>query len=129
MPRAPRVSRKSGRPRVPARTLSETAGSRPTEAPARPFDAGGTEVAAPSASQESAVLREAVFTEPPKQAAQRASPVNEEPRFQIFIVDGGWNSPAHKVLHENFGMLRKLARNDPIYVLSREKSIEFIYSH
>jgi hypothetical protein len=51
------------------------------------------------------------------------------PRFQIFIVDGGWNSPAHKVLHENFRMLRGLAENDTIYVLSREKSIEFTLSH
>jgi len=74
------------------------------------------------------VLREAVVTEPPNQVAQHASPVNEEPRFQIFIVDGGWNSPAHKVLHENFGMLRDLTKGNPIYVLSREKSIEFILS-
>jgi len=73
-------------------------------------------------------LQEAVVIEPPTQAAQRDNPMDEEPRFQIFIVDGGWNSPAHRVLHENFGMLRKLARNDPIYVLSREKSIEFILS-
>ena len=74
-------------------------------------------------------MQEAVVIEPPTQAAQRESPVDEEPRFQIFIVDGGWKSPAHRVLHENFRMLRDLAKNDPIYVLSREKSIEFILNN
>jgi hypothetical protein len=50
------------------------------------------------------------------------------PRFQIFIVDPGWNSPAHRVLRENFGMLCNLAKGDAIYVLSREKSIAFTLS-
>ena len=110
----PRGSGSSRRPRAEAGTRRETAGSRPTAGPM---------------AQESLVLHEAVVIEPPSQAARRDSPVDEEPRFQIFIVDGGWNSPARKVLHENFRMLRDLAKNDPIYVLSREKSIEFIYSH
>jgi hypothetical protein len=68
-----------------------------------------------------------VMTEPP------ASPIvevpREEARFQIFILDSGWSSPARKVLHENFAMLRDLAQGDPIYVLSREKSIEFTLGH
>src|SRR5215469_9012931 len=110
----PRGSGSSRRPRAEAGTRRETSESRPTAGPV---------------ARESLVLHEAVVIEPPSQAAQRDSPVDEEPRFQIFIVDGGWNSPAHKVLHENFRMLRDLAKNDPIYVLSREKSIEFIYSH
>ena len=97
MPRAPRVSRQSGRPRVPTRTPSETVGSRSPEAPARTLDARRTEAAAP--------------------------------RFRIFIIDSGWNSPAHKVLQENFGLIRDLQKDDPIYVLSREQSIEFIRHH
>ena len=97
MPRAPRVSRQSGRPRVPTRTPSETVGSRSPEAPARTLDARRTEAAAP--------------------------------RFRIFIIDSGWNSPAHKVLQENFGLIRDLQKDDPIYVLNREQSIEFIRHH
>jgi hypothetical protein len=104
----------SRRPRAGAGTPRETAGSRPTAAPA---------------ARESVVLQEAVVIEPRTQAARRDSPVDEEARFQIFVVDGGWNSPAHKVLRENFRMLRDLAENDTIYVLSREKSIEFTLSH
>ena len=109
-----RGSGSSRRHRAESGTPRETAGSRPT---ARPV------------AQESVALQEAVVIEPPSQAAQRDSPVDEEPRFQIFIVDAGWNSPARRVLHENFGMLRNLVRNDPIYVLSRENSIEFIHNH
>ena len=48
------------------------------------------------------------------------------PRFRIFIVDSGWNSPAHRVLQENFALIRDLQKEDPIYVLGREKSIEFM---
>jgi hypothetical protein len=51
------------------------------------------------------------------------------PRFRIFVVDSGWNSAAHRVLQENFGLIRDLQKDDPIYVLSREQSIEFIRHH
>jgi len=52
-----------------------------------------------------------------------AGPANA-PRFRIFIVDCGWNSPARRVLLDNFALIRELQQDDPIYVLSREKSIE-----
>ena len=110
----PRGSGSSRRPGAEAGTRRETAGARPTAGPV---------------ARESVVLQEAVVSEPPGQSAQPDSPVDEEPRFQIFIVDAGWNSPARRVLHENFGMLRDLAKNDPIYVLSRENSIDFIQNH
>ena len=108
----PRGSRSSRRPRAEPGARRETASSRPADA----------------TGHEAVVLQEAVVIEPPTRAAQPDSRADEEPRFQIFIVDSGWNSPARRVLHENFGMLRDLAKNDPIYVLSREKSIEFILS-
>ena len=97
MPRAPRASGSSRRPRTRARTPRETAESRSSETPARTLDARNVEAAAP--------------------------------RFRIFIIDSGWNSPAHKVLQENFGLIRDLQKEDPIYVLSREQSIEFIRHH
>jgi hypothetical protein len=50
-------------------------------------------------------------------------------RFRIFIVDSGWNSAARRVLHENFALIRDLQKEDPIYVLSRERSIEFMRRH
>ena len=51
------------------------------------------------------------------------------PRFRIFIVDAGWNSAAHRVLQENYALIRDLQNDEPIYVLSREKSIEFMRRH
>ena len=50
-------------------------------------------------------------------------------RFRIFIVDCGWNSPARRVLLDNFALIRELQQDDPIYVLSREKSIELARRH
>ena len=112
MPRAPRASGSTRRPKAEAGRPRETVGPRPKVAPAR---------------RETPVLQDAVVIEP-QTAREEAEDKLAAPRFQIFIVDGGWNSPAHKVLHENFGMLRDLTKGNPIYVLSREKSIEFILS-
>ena len=47
-------------------------------------------------------------------------------RFRIFIVDSGWNSPARKVLHDNFHLIRDLQNETPIYFLGRERSVELM---
>jgi hypothetical protein len=60
---------------------------------------------------------------------QKNGEPSDESRFRIFIVDSGWNSPARRVLHENFSLIRDLQKDDPIYVLSREKSVEFMRRH
>jgi hypothetical protein len=68
-------------------------------------------------------------TEVPKRTLDARNTEAVAPRFRIFIVDAGWNSPAHRVLVENFGLIRDLQKDDPIYVLSREQSIEFQRRH
>ena len=72
-------------------------------------------------------------TQPLAQTEPTSIQENGEPsaasRFRIFIVDSGWNSAARRVLHENFGLIRDLQKDDPIYVLSREKSVEFMRRH
>jgi hypothetical protein len=72
-------------------------------------------------------------TQPLAQTEPTSIEQNGEPsaasRFRIFIVDSGWNSAARRVLHENFGLIRDLQKDDPIYVLSREKSVEFMRRH
>ena len=71
--------------------------------------------------------------EPQTQTGQAPSRETDEPstapRFHIFIVDSGWNSAAHKVLVENFALIRNLQKDDPIYVLSREQAIAFQRQH
>ena len=112
MPRAPRGSAAPRRPRAGAGTPRGAAGSRSSEVRTRTRDARSTEVVAPSVLQRPTVQRE-----------------SGAPRFRIFVIDSGWNSPAHKVLQENFGLIRELQKDDPIYVLSKEQSIEFIRHH
>jgi hypothetical protein len=99
MARAPRGSGSSQRPRAEARTPRGTA-------------AGSGLSEAPARNLEAPRGTEAAA-----------------PRFRIFVIDSGWNSPAHKVLQENFGLIRDLQKDDPIYILSREQSIEFIRHH
>jgi hypothetical protein len=53
----------------------------------------------------------------------------EQSRFRIFIIDSESNPAAHKVLQENFGLICDLQREAPIYVLSRQQSIEFMRHH
>jgi hypothetical protein len=89
---------------------------------------GGEDRPADSASQQLSDL-----AVPQVQSGALVAPSIQEPpsgpRFRIFIVDAGWNSPARRVLQENFALIRDLQRDDPIYVLSREKSIEFMRHH
>src|SRR6516225_2995314 len=99
MARAPRGSGSSQQPRAEART------PRGTAAGSGLSEAPARDLEAPRGTEAAA------------------------PRFRIFIIDSGWNSPAHKVLQENFGLIRDLQKDDPIYILSREQSIEFIRHH
>jgi hypothetical protein len=77
-------------------------------------------------------LQEGVVARPLDQTEVTSAQKDGEPsgsRFRIFIVDSGWNSPARRVLHENFSLIRDLQKDDPIYVLNREKSVEFMRRH
>jgi hypothetical protein len=113
----PRGAGSSQRRRAEARSPRGTVGSR------RPADM----------VQEAAVLEKAVVIEPSGSPGASAGAEAEAgpytPRFHIFIIDTGWDSPAHKVLQENFRLIRELQREDPIYVLGKEKSIEYLRHH
>ena len=114
MARAPRGSGSSQRPRAEAPTPRRIVVAHPTETPTTTRSARRTELPAPS--KETDVLQE-------------TGDSLAAPRFRIFIVDAGWNSVAHRVLVENFALLRGLQKDDPIYVLTREQSIEFQRRH
>ena len=99
MPRSSRGSESSRRPRAAA------GASGPIKAQAKPSEPRGVEIASKTENDYAT------------------------PRFRIFIIDSGWNSAAHQVLQENFGLIRDLQKEDPIYVLSKEQSIELIRHH
>src|SRR3984893_11347722 len=137
MPKAPRG------PRSPRRTAAGMASLRggvdarsEGAAPASTARATPTAAGIPplaSASQVSAAPQEGNVIEPRTQTGQAPRRETDEPsaaaRFHIFIVDSGWNSPAHRVLVENFALIRNLQKDDPIYVLSLEQSIAFQRHH
>jgi hypothetical protein len=129
MPRAPRGSGSTRRPRAASGTLRATGGPLPIE----PAASSAKTLAAPpvsSASEEAAVPEETVVGEPLTVAAPRPEGRDSpSARFRIFIVDPGWDSPAHRVLQANFGLIRQLQKDDPIYVLGRDKSIAFLRDH
>ena len=80
-----------------------------------------------SVSPEDVAIQPVAETQLP--AIERGGGPSADSRFRIFIVDSGWNSAARRVLHDNFALIQDLQRDDPIYVLSREKSVEFMRRH
>jgi hypothetical protein len=130
MPKAPSGPRSSRRPTAGMGSLSEGVPPHTTGGSVRTSDVRGDAAApAPTTHATPAVAEE----KPTPASASQLSPETEEPfataRFHIFIVDSGWNSVARKVLVENFALIRGLQKDDPIYVLSKEQSIEFQRHH
>ena len=86
-----------------------------------------------SASQEATLIEEGTVIELPARVRKAPRPRKYKPsgtpRFRIFIIDSGWNSVARRALRHNFALIRRLHRDDPIYLLSRKKSTEFIRRH
>jgi hypothetical protein len=66
---------------------------------------------------------------PRKSAQPRKYKPPSAPRFRIFIIDSGWNTVARRVLRHNFALIRRLHKEELIYLLSRKKSAEFIRRH
>ncbi len=49
-------------------------------------------------------------------------------RFDIFLIDIGWNASVSKVVHSHLAMFFNLEKHDRFYVLSPEQSAELIRS-
>ena len=76
----------------------------------------GAEQASPKLAAETAFLAQPAETD-----------IDEhQPRFHFFIIDAGWKSVSAKVIRENFHMIREFQNDDPLYVLTREQSVELI---
>ena len=86
-------------------------------------------LAAESVSQDQPATEEATVIELPVCTRPRKSKSSGPPRFRIFIIDSGWNSVARRVLRHNFALVRRLHKEDPIYLLSRKRSRDFIHRH
>lgn len=125
MPKAPSGPRSARRRTADTGALREGVASHANVASVRPSDARSNAAAPAPTTHATPTAAEEKST--PASASQLSRETDERSaaaRFHIFIVDSGWNSAAHRVLVENFALLRNLQKDDPIYVLSREQSIE-----
>jgi hypothetical protein len=130
MPKAPSGPRSARRRTAGMGALREGVASHANVASVRPSDARSN--AAGPAPPAHATPTAAEEKSTPASASQLSRETDERSaaaRFHIFIVDSGWNSPAHRVLVENFALIRQFQKDDPIYVLSREQSIELQRRH
>ena len=50
----------------------------------------------------------------------------DSPRFHVFLIDTGWNAPVSKVLQEQMPLFHHYHPQDPLYILSREQSINIL---
>ena len=83
----------------------------------------------PPTPQNAPPVNEGEVIELPVRVRPRKSRPSGPPRFRVFIIDSGWNSVARRVLRHNFALVRRLHRDDPIYLLSRKRSRDFIHRH
>ena len=63
---------------------------------------------------------------PPAAAGRARHAAALEPRFHIFVIDSRWNSVASRVLQENMALISDLNRDDPVYVLDRDTSVDLL---
>jgi hypothetical protein len=85
--------------------------------------------ASESISQHPATAGDSNVIELPARPPPRKRKPSGPPRFRIFIIDSGWNTVARRVLRHNFALIRRLHKEDSIYLLSRKKSRDFIHRH
>ena len=62
-------------------------------------------------------LRFKASTEPPDPTAKR---------FDIFLIDTGWNSAVAKLVRSHLGTISTFEKQDSFYILSPEQSIELL---
>jgi hypothetical protein len=54
------------------------------------------------------------------------APSRDTKRFDIFLIDTGWNRPISKMVKSHLRLLYEHQMNDTLYELSREQSLEII---
>ena len=138
MPKSPSGPDPSGRRRARARPPSKVAPTKDlTSPPVRARKTVGEPIAkgetsalatAPGGSAAAGMVVE-LPARPRKSARPRKYKPPAAPRFRIFIIDSGWNTLARRVLRHNFALIRRLHKEELIYLLSRKKSAEFIRRH
>jgi len=120
------LPRKVAEPSPPASAHAEPAEAN-QETPPQPADAVIEATVEPADMSEKTVHESvADLSAHSSSAVSVAAKPEHQPRFHFFIIDAGWKSVPAKVIRENFPMIREFQNEDPLYILSREQSIELI---
>lgn len=56
-------------------------------------------------------------------------PMGREFRLDVYIIDSGWDCPAHRVLVNSLDHFTAYLSDNNLYVLTREQSIAFLKAH
>jgi len=109
-------SQKAAKPSRPAET-----GAEPAEVSAESLSRQVGEALSAIADSADAVVEAAL-------ESARSAPESDPhaPRFHFFLIDSGWKSVSANVIRENFHMIREFQNSDPLYVLTRQQSIDLI---
>jgi hypothetical protein len=115
---------------LPDEAVHEVAGrSRPapddavTDKPADPLRDGRV----PSGGKKK--IRHGVAVPELLEAAGTSGDPNQEKRFQVFIIDTGWNETAHRVLRKQIPLFDTLTGDTPTYWLDRRTSVALLRKH
>nr|WP_294557240.1 hypothetical protein [uncultured Rhodopila sp.] len=115
---------------VPDKTAREAAG----QANAAPVDPPPGQPAARPPAGRAPVggkkkIRRGVAVPELLEAAATASEPGQETRFQVFVIDTGWNETAHRVLRKQIPLFDTLTGNTPTYWLNRATSVALLRKH
>lgn len=112
---------------TPAEEASEEPSvQEPAETPAVAAEPAEPGVEAPGESGAGEPSPEPAAETATAQPTETAIVKSHPPRFHFFIIDSGWKSSSAKVIRDNFHMIREFQNDDPLYILTREQSIELI---
>jgi len=129
-PRRPRRRTNASSKRAPAANpgAPPEAGDSPIAAEATPSDVATISQPIEPATATTEIVRE-LPARPRKAVRIRKYKPPAAPRFRICIIDSGWNAVARRALRHNFSLIRRLHKEELLYLLSRKKSAEFIRRH
>lgn len=65
----------------------------------------------------------------PSETVPLAVTAEDQPRFQFFLIDSGWDGPVARMVRQNLRMITHLQNHDPFYVLSRTQSSDILKRH
>jgi hypothetical protein len=54
---------------------------------------------------------------------------DERPRFEVYVIDSGWKTPAREAVQESMELFTKYLSRHEVYILSEDQSEKFLQGH